>query len=131
MEKHITILGILHIARGGFVLLIGVIAWLTLAGIGAISGNAVALGILGLLATIAASLMIFLSVPSILAGVGIIQHRQWGRILALIVGGISLIDFPIGTALGVYTIWVLVDTDVRKVFEGSALGQPATVAPAT
>jgi hypothetical protein len=128
MEKHISILGILHIARGGLVLLIGVLAWVTLAGIGAFSGDAVALGILGLLATIAAGFMMFLSLPSILAGIGLMQHRPWGRILALIVGGISLIDIPLGTALGVYTIWVLMDDDVRRVFEGSIPHQPAATA---
>jgi len=32
----------------------------------------------------------------------------WARMLAIVLGCISLIHFPFGTALGIYTLWVLV-----------------------
>ena len=44
---------------------------------------------------------------SLIAGWGLLQREPWGRILALVVGFISLFNVPIGTALGVYTLWVL------------------------
>ena len=38
---------------------------------------------------------------------GLMQHQQWGRILAIVVAILSLIHFPIGTALGIWTMILL------------------------
>jgi hypothetical protein len=43
----------------------------------------------------------------IAAGWGLIQRRPWARMLAIVLGCVSLIDMPLGTALGIYTLWVL------------------------
>lgn len=42
-----------------------------------------------------------------LAGWGLIQRKPWARTLTLILAFLGLLSFPLGTALGVYTIWVL------------------------
>jgi hypothetical protein len=123
-DKHITILAILNIVRGGIVLLIGLIGFTLLLGIGAISGDPTALGVLGLIGTLAVIVMGVIGIPSILAGVGLLQRREWGRILALVVGFLSLFDVPIGTALGVYTIVVLLDDEAKKCFGSGIVAQP-------
>lgn len=41
------------------------------------------------------------------AGWGLMQKETWARPLVLVLGFISLIHVPFGTALGVYTIWVM------------------------
>jgi hypothetical protein len=41
------------------------------------------------------------------AGWGLLQHEEWARVFALVVGFIALLNVPIGTALGIYTLWVL------------------------
>jgi hypothetical protein len=38
---------------------------------------------------------------------GLFERRPWARILALILGFLALLRFPFGTALGIYTLWVL------------------------
>jgi hypothetical protein len=43
----------------------------------------------------------------IITGIGLLTRQPWARILALIIGCISLLNIPFGTALGIYTIWVL------------------------
>ena len=45
------------------------------------------------------------------AGVGLLCRQPWARMLALVWGGINLIDLPFGTALGVYTLWVLLPAE--------------------
>ena len=117
-EKHIAILGMLHIAWGSLILLIGILAFMFFAGIGLFTGDPQAMGILGIVGTVAVLFMGAIALPGILAGVGLLQRREWGRIVALVVGIVSLIDIPIGTALGVYTIWVLLDEDIKKAFTG-------------
>ena len=60
-----------------------------------------------LLSAIAVVLMVKAAV-GIAAGLGLLQRQDWGRVVAIVIGVISLINIPFGTALGVYTLWVLV-----------------------
>jgi hypothetical protein len=46
-------------------------------------------------------------VLGIVAGWGLLERQPWARMLAIILGCFSLVDMPFGTALGVYTLWVL------------------------
>jgi hypothetical protein len=48
------------------------------------------------------------AIAGVIAGWGLLAHFPWARMLAIILGCISLIHFPLGTALGIYTLWVLV-----------------------
>jgi hypothetical protein len=47
------------------------------------------------------------AVISFATGFALMQRRPWGRTLALVMGILTLIRIPIGTVLGVYTLWVL------------------------
>jgi len=49
-------------------------------------------------------------VAGVAAGWGLIDRRPWARSLAIVLGCLALIDFPFGTALGIYTLWVLFST---------------------
>ncbi|MGH9478393.1 MAG: DUF7144 family membrane protein [Terriglobales bacterium] len=53
-------------------------------------------------------LLLTISVLTIMAGVGLLQKQSWARVLAIVMGILRLLDFPFGTALGIYTLWVLV-----------------------
>jgi hypothetical protein len=44
---------------------------------------------------------------SLIVGIALLTRRPWGRVLALIAGFLSLLSIPMGTALGVYTLWTL------------------------
>src|SRR5215469_7451396 len=35
------------------------------------------------------------------------ERKPWARVLGLVVAFLALLRFPLGTALGIYTIWVL------------------------
>jgi hypothetical protein len=47
------------------------------------------------------------TIVSFLAGYGLLKVRPWGRTLALVAGFIALLHPPFGTALGIYTLFVL------------------------
>ena len=53
-------------------------------------------------------------VAGFFTGWGLLTRQPWGRTLALISGGISLIDVPFGTALGIYTLWVLLPSGAEE-----------------
>jgi len=58
------------------------------------------------------------------AGWGLLHREPWARILALIVAFLALLNIPIGTALGIYTLWVLLpaqsDQDYRLLGQSQA-----------
>ncbi len=59
------------------------------------------------LALFVAMLLLAKAVAGIIAGVGLLQWQSWARALTLVVGFLSLLNIPLGTALGIYALWVL------------------------
>lgn len=55
-----------------------------------------------------------------IAGYGLLHHEAWARIVALVLAFISLFHIPFGTALGVYTLWVLLPNQSQQEFEAAA-----------
>ncbi|MEY4931319.1 MAG: hypothetical protein RI909_2043 [Bacteroidota bacterium] len=55
---------------------------------------------------IAVVVILFFSVPSIIGGVGLLNNKSWALTLLLVLGCFKLFSFPIGTAIGIYTIYV-------------------------
>ena len=51
-------------------------------------------------------LLIFISLPTLIAGIGLLTRQRWAPLFALIMGCFKLFSFPIGTAIGVYSIWI-------------------------
>jgi len=44
--------------------------------------------------------------PGVIGGFGLLRRQSWARQLLLILGILNTMAFPVGTALGVFTIWV-------------------------
>lgn len=61
---------------------------------------------MGLMPFIFTTLLI-MSALALFVGFSLLSRKPWGRTLAIVVAILSLIKFPIGTALGIYTLWVL------------------------
>jgi hypothetical protein len=38
---------------------------------------------------------------------GLFEREPWARMLGVVIGFLALLRFPLGTALGIYTLWVL------------------------
>jgi hypothetical protein len=66
----------------------------------------VAIPILGGIGGFVFLLLTVLSVPGIVAGIGLLQFRSWARILTIILSALDLAHIPFDTALGIYGLWV-------------------------
>jgi len=55
---------------------------------------------------IAIGIIVLFSIPSIIGGIGLLNNKPWALTLLLVLGCFKLFSFPIGTAIGIYTIWV-------------------------
>jgi hypothetical protein len=107
MRKHVQILAWLYIALGILGILGALAAFGVLTGIGILSRDPVGFGFMAVLGTIAGFYLLVISVPSIIVGVGLLQDwGGWVIILAVILGVLSLPNFPLGTAIALYTFWV-------------------------
>jgi len=53
----------------------------------------------------------------IAAGVGLLNRAPWARMLSIILGCVGLIDMPFGTALGAYTLWVLLPAQSEQEYQ--------------
>jgi len=116
MERHVTTLGVLYLVFSGLGILIGFFLFVVLTGSGLISGDSEAIFITGIIGTVLGSIFVLMSIPGFIAAYGLFKFREWARILAIILGMINLINFPIGTALGIYTLWALLNQETIALF---------------
>ena len=125
MERHVTILGAFHIAFGAIGLLIALAILVIfggaagLIGLGAASDPdaLIAVPIVALVGTFLMMAALILSVPGIAAGFGLMTYRPWARMLTVVLSLLHLFNFPFGSALGVYGLWVLLSDEGRVLFE--------------
>jgi hypothetical protein len=129
MERHITVVGILHIVYNVVGILIGLFLFTFLTGIGIFTGDDVALTVLTLVATFLAGLFLIGSIPGVIGGIFLLQKREWARILVIIVSFFDLLHVPLGTLLGAYSLWVLLSGEVVAAFQGKATAAQAVSAP--
>jgi hypothetical protein len=121
MRDHVRILAWCFIVYSAIIVLIGVgIGSIVLFG-GAISGNREAILITSAVGAGIACFLIVLSLPGMLAGIGLLKMRPWARIIAIVVGVLHILSFPLGTALGIYTLWVLLNVETEALFRGQQL----------
>lgn len=116
MESHKRILGILYIISGAFQMILVFGLSMFISTILAFATSEIDPGkevifdfIARIFQFLPAIIIIFFSIPAIIAGIGLLYKQSWALVLALILGCFKLFSFPIGTALGVYTIWIYVE----------------------
>ena len=111
MEKHVQIVGILNIACGALGVLIGILLFVVLVGVGIMSGDYEAMSIMSIIGTALAGFFLILSIPSIIGGIFLLKRANWARVLILIISVLNLFNIPFGTALGAYSLWALLNAD--------------------
>jgi hypothetical protein len=116
MENHITAVGALSIGLSVLGILIGAFIFILLAGIGYAVQEEDASIVLFAVGTVIGFFLLILSIPGIIGGIGIFKRKEWARILVLVLSALHLINIPIGTAIGAYSIWVLVQKETILLF---------------
>jgi hypothetical protein len=119
MRLHIDVLGSLHLVWGAFGVMTGLSLAILAAGTRAALASAAfgvgeraAVTILGL----GAALLLLGGGAAAVAGWGLKRRLGRARLASLILAIPNLILVPFGTALGVYTLWVLLNDDARLAF---------------
>ncbi|HEX5474524.1 MAG TPA: hypothetical protein VFX12_07690 [Vicinamibacterales bacterium] len=121
MRSHVNLLGILHVAWGAMALLLGAAALLLAGGAAAIArstaGDALAAGFTTVVFVVCAVALAAGGWANLWAGRALRQHHAPGRLALLALAVLNLFILPFGTALAVYTLWVLLHNETRELFE--------------
>ncbi len=75
-----------------------------------------AMGLLMILLIALGILSIVSSIMEIVAGFGLFKQKPWSPKAAAIAAIVSMINLPIGTALGIYALWFLFGKKGREVY---------------
>jgi len=117
MRDHLKVLGWLYVASGALVLLVAAVFG-TLFGVVGIATSAEEGGaLIGGIGVLFALFIALLGVPSLVCGWALLNYKPWARTLGIILSALQIANFPFGTALGGYGLWVLLNDDARRMLE--------------
>ncbi|MCB0193808.1 MAG: hypothetical protein KDJ65_17800 [Anaerolineae bacterium] len=104
----ITLCGVLTLAGIGLTGSLGAVAEeMDLAGVGAITA------VLGVLTCF----LLLTVVLHAAAGYGLLQLKNWARILAIVLAALNILNFPLGTILGgIILYYLLADEESKQAF---------------
>jgi hypothetical protein len=122
MRKHVTAVAALQIGFGIFGVLIGLVIFFVLGTVAAFADDPDAMVILPTVGTLVGGFFVLLSLPTIIGGIGLLKYKNWARILILIVSVFDIFNFPLGTALAIYTFWALLQDETSRLFTTEQAG---------
>jgi hypothetical protein len=106
VQQHVHLLGILWLAISAFNAVGAIVLYIVANTIFATSRTGPP-AFLHPLLTVIGILVLAKAALGFIAGWGLIQREGWARIVVLVLAFVSLFNIPFGTAVGVYTLWVL------------------------
>ena len=130
MDTHVKVLGVLQIVVGAMSLCGAALLMLVfIGGFSAVSVSgdadaAIALPFIGMTGVALVGLLLLLSLPGIITGIGLLRLRPWARVAGIVLSIVGLVAIPFGTVIGVYGLWVLFSKDTERLFGA----QPSAIA---
>ena len=117
MRTHLNILAILYLITS-----IGeVFAGLAIFGImsfgGMLTGDVFLFSLIAGLGSIVGFFLLLIGLPGIILALGLWKLQWWARPLGFVLGVLNLFNAPLGTLLGIYTIWALLKDETRVLLE--------------
>jgi hypothetical protein len=141
MDTHVKILAAFHLIAGVLGLIVSLMIMLLFGGAAGITAMAatnepdawLAVPIVALVGSMIVILIFILSIPGIIAGIGLLKRRPWARILTIVLSVINLLNIPFGTLLGIYGLWIMASPDTAQLFGAAptAAHDTASLPPAT
>jgi hypothetical protein len=127
MLTHVKVLAVLFIALSALGVLAALLVMLVfgaaVGGVG-VSGDpdaAVALPFIGLAGTGLVIFLFAMSLPGLITGFGLLKLKPWARIVGIVLCALNLINIPLGTIMGAYGLWVLLNSETQRLFEGTTV----------
>jgi hypothetical protein len=120
IHQHVTVLGWVYIIGNALLLMIAGFVFVVPTSVGLAAPDPVTRSILPVVGPAVGLLLAALALPGLVAGYGLVTRKPWARLLAIVVGILGLLNFPIGTVIGLYALWVLFPSRAADYFETPA-----------
>ncbi len=117
VASHVKVVGILWLVMAGFRLIPGLV--LVALGSSRLFPPDVPAFVTAFLPSLGLIFLVGAAISGVI-GAGLLMRQQWARMLAIVFGALSLIDIPFGTALGIYTLWVLAPSTSEQEYRAIA-----------
>ena len=119
VEQNIRVLSILWLVVGGIDALGGVFMWIigstlfvSMAQMNAPPGMPI--GFMQVIFAVIGFLILLKAAVDALVGWGLLRRQPWARLAAIILSFFTVLSFPLGTALGIYSLWVLLPAQSER-----------------
>jgi hypothetical protein len=120
MKQHVSFVGALHIGFGILGLVGALAIYLGFHFIfNFIEDEPIAREVISYVGGVIALFILFFSSLGIIGRIRLFSYQPWARILVMIVSAMNCLNVPVGTAKGVYSIWVLMQPETIELFDGS------------
>ena len=115
-EQHLPVLGTLYIIVGVLNLIIAVLLFAAVVTQVVTSGDPRSMVdiVTSDIRLLVAPVSLLAGLLTLIGGVGLRKRKPWAWGLVWVLACMSLLSFPIGTALGAYALWVLTRSEVRQ-----------------
>ena len=122
VQEHVHLLGLLWLAISAFNVVGGVVLYVIANTLFAHMHEfgvppEAPTGFLRPLLSVIAIFILAKAAGGFVAGWGLLQRESWARVVAVVLAFISLFNIPFGTAIGVYTMWVLLPSDSQHEYD--------------
>ena len=126
MNSHITVLGIFLLVFGILGLLSTLFVMLICIGVPGVAMSlsdvndadaAIAMTTIAVVMMAVVCLIAVTSIPSLIAGYGLVSRKSWSWIWGLVACVLELLSIPFGTAVGIYGLWVLLQNETQEILK--------------
>lgn len=124
METHVRVAAWLRIFWSAGSLLVAFLVLAVFTGAGVLAGAAggsdahVTVSWIAIIGAWVATVFGVLALPGLITAWGLLTFRPWARIVDMALSAFDLFHVPLGTALGAYSIWVMLQPETIALFEG-------------
>ncbi len=125
MKGHLNAVGVINVLTGVFFTVLGLLVslgvllfgpWINGAALWQQEGGIFALALM----LSVSGVCVALGVPTLVAGIGLLKHKSWARVLAAVLAIVALASFPIGTVAGIYALWVLAQKETEALLAAAS-----------
>ena len=134
-REHNKLLSIFFFIQGGLQLVIGIIMTLVYGGVGGalLAGghkqeDRMVGGVFVVVAVFIGIMIAAFAAFNLFTGLKLLKERRIGRTLGIVASCLALLNFPLGTALGIYGLWFLFG-DLGKNFYSSTAASTGYAPP--
>jgi hypothetical protein len=118
MKKHVSLVAALQIGFSTMGILAAIVVFFVFSFAGSfVSDVDIANVVIRFIGSFVPAGIFLWSLLGLLGGIGLLSYQKWARVLVMIISAVGCIAFPVGTIVGVYSLWTLMQDDTVILFK--------------